>query len=163
MESGMRNKLTTTFFALVLSLAAFTSAHGAASSTSVPFAQLQFVPCADEGNGELVLISGILHIVTAVNFDNAGGVHIKTHFQPQGATGTGLTTGDTYRAVGVTQEHFNVNAGGLPFTDTFVNNFRLIGTGGGAARYHVHAVFHITVNENGDVTANFVNVSVTCK
>ena len=46
----------------------------------------------------------------------------------------------------------NTNAGGLPYTGTFVNNFRLIGRGQGIS-LHVHEVVHATINENGDLTA----------
>ena len=128
----------------------------------VPIDLTVFVPCADEGAGEFVELSGNLHTLTHVTEDSAGGVHLKVHFQPQGISGVGLTTGDSYRATGVTQEHINENSGGLPFTDTFVNNFRIIGQGPGN-NFLVHENFHITVNENGVVTAFVDNFSVECK
>jgi hypothetical protein len=135
------------------------SASTSTSNVKVPFAQVAFVPCAADGAGELVLIEGILHIVDHVTVSNSGNITLKIHFQPQGATGTGLTTGDTYQSNGVTQETLNIN--GLPITDTFVNNFRLIGPGPGN-NLQVHQTIHITINANGDLTADVNNTSITC-
>lgn len=124
----------------------------------IPFSQLAFVPCAADGAGELVLIEGTLHVLITetVNGNNAS---FKFHFQPQGATGTGLTTGDTYHATGVTQEHVTLGPG---LTDTFVNNFRIIGQGPNN-NLLIHQTIHITINANGVVTAEVVNTSVECR
>src|SRR5213082_3095488 len=85
-----------------------------------------FVPCAAGGAGELVDLSGPLHtlITFTINGNNVSG---KTHFQPQGISGTGETTGDKYQATGVTQESFKGSFQNGQFGDTFVNNFRIIG------------------------------------
>jgi hypothetical protein len=44
------------------------------------------------------------------------------------------------------------DAGPLPITETFVNNFRIIGDGTGN-NLLVHSTFHITVNAAGVLTA----------
>ena len=133
------------------------SAMAQASSTRVPFTQFQFVPCA----GEVVEISGTLHIVSRTTVDNTGGTHIKIHSQPQGATGEGLLSGDLYRGGGVTQVTINTNSGGLPFSATFINNFGLIGRGP-VPDLHVHQTIHLTINENGEITANISETRITC-
>ena len=84
---------------------------------------------------------------------------MKEHFQPQGVSGVGLTTGDKYQATGVTQDETNVAAGQ---ETTFINNFRLIGQGPGN-NLLIHDVFHVTINANGDVTALHDIHSVECK
>jgi hypothetical protein len=127
----------------------------------VPFAQIAFVPCANNGLGEPVLISGTLHILIHETVSASGNLHFKIHFQPQGASGVGLVTGDSYRATGVTQEHFNVN-GPLPINDTFINNFRIIGQGPDN-NLLVHQTVHITINANGELTALVDNTSVECR
>lgn len=121
---------------------------------------LAFVPCANGGAGEFIIVSGPLHILTHVTISNSGNIHVKQHFQPQGLSGEGLTTGDKYQGTGVTQEQFNLN-GPLPITDTFINNFRMIGQGPGN-NFMVHENFHVTVNANGTVTSVHDNFSVTC-
>jgi hypothetical protein len=131
------------------------------TNEQIPFSLIDFVPCANGGAGEEVLVTGTLHVLTHVTIDARGGLHVKLHVQPQGASGIGLTTGDTYRGTGVTQEHFNFNASG-GFTDTFINNFRLIGQGPGN-NLLVHQTIHVTVTPNGDVTSEVENTSVECR
>ncbi|MGQ0650395.1 MAG: hypothetical protein ACT4P7_22875 [Gemmatimonadaceae bacterium] len=137
------------------------AATSTTSNAKVPVAVLTFVPCAIGGTGEFVLAIGTLHILTHVTVSNAGNTHIKVHFQPQGLSGTGLTSGDTYRATGVTQQITNFN-GNPPANFTFINNFRFIGPGPDN-NLAVHQTIHVTVNANGDITATVNNTSITCK
>ena len=91
--------------------------------------------------------------------DSDGGVHLDVHDNPQGVSGTGLTTGDRYQATGLTR--FGLNSTG-PLEVTLVNNFRVIGQGP-RNNLLVHDNFHITVNTNGEVTASHDNFRVECK
>ena len=136
------------------------------NSEKFPFTQLAFGPCADGGDGELVEITGTMHSVSFLKFDETGGLHgglhAKFHFQPQGATGIGLTTGDVYQAVGVTQETNNWSFDDVPHEWTYINNFRMIGQGK-APNFNLHVTWHLTMNANGEVTADFIKEEVTCK
>jgi hypothetical protein len=128
------------------------------SNLIVPIAITVGIPCA----GEIVQLTGTLHLQNHLTLDDAGGAHFKTHAQPQGISGDGLISGDKYQGTGVTQEHDNFNAGGLPIALTFVNNFRIIGQGSGN-NLLIHTTAHLTVNENGVVTANVSNASAECR
>lgn len=128
-------------------------------NVSIPTTIIVFVPCANGGAGETVTLTGDLHVLMNITFDNAGGVHVKEHFQPQGISGVGDITGAKYQATGVTQDEFNAKFG---YEETFVNNFRIIGQGRGN-NFLVHEVFHVTINANGDVTAFFDHFSADCK
>ena len=122
-----------------------------------------FVPCANGGAGEVVFASDLrLHVLLSVTTDAAGGFHLRSHFQPMGGDGVGQDTGDKYQATGHSLDGFNLNSGGLPFEDTFVENFRWIGRGPGN-NLLVHTQVHLTVNENGVVTAIVDNSSVECR
>jgi hypothetical protein len=131
-------------------------------NVKVPLDTTVFVPCANGGAGEEVHLTGELHMLATLTEDGAGGMHIKWHSQPQGVSGVGLITGDKYRGTGVTQEETNIRPGGFPYEDTFVNNFRIIGQGKGN-NYLVHQVLHVTINANGEITAEVDNYSVECK
>ncbi len=150
--------------ALVL-IASLSVAQASAKATTVtdnvriPTDIFVFVPCAAGGAGEFVQLSGTLHVLFVTTIDSRGGFHSKYHFQPQGVSGTGLTTGAKYQATGVTQGTFNGRVG---FEQTFVNNFRIIGQGPGN-NFMIHENFHITVNANGEVTAFVDNFSVKCR
>src|SRR5205814_1743223 len=117
------------------------------------------VPCANGGAGEDVQLTGMIHDLLHITMDAAGGLHVKSHDNPQGVSGVGLTTGTEYRGTGVTQEESNATAG---VEDTFVNNFRVVGQGPDN-NFLLHENFHVTVNANGDVTASHDNLSVDCK
>jgi hypothetical protein len=121
-----------------------------------------FVPCAAGGAGELVDLSGPLH--TLITFTiNGNSVSGTTHFQPQGVSGTGETTGDKYQATGVTKDtSFKASFQNGQAQQTFLNNFRIIGTGPGN-NFLVHELTHITINANGIVTVLHDNLSVLCK
>jgi hypothetical protein len=128
-------------------------------NVSVPTNIFVFIPCANGGAGEVVSLSGNLHVLLNITNDNAGGFHFKDHAQPQGISGVGLITGDKYQATGVTQFESNAKVG-QEFT--FINNFRIIGQGPGN-NFLVHETMHITINANGTVTASFDHFSVDCK
>jgi hypothetical protein len=134
-----------------------------ASAQASEFTDNQFVPFTlfAAGCGDFITVTGTLHILTHVTIDAAGGIAIKVHFQPQGATGVG-TSGATYQATGVTQEEFTSNGPGPQLEDTFINNFRMI-SHGTAPNFDIHENFHITVNNNGEVTVIMDNFSVECR
>ena len=140
--------------------ASFAQAITITTNDFVPFAQVVFVPCANGGAGEVVLISGTLHIQQHITI-NDNRANVKIHFQPQGAGGVGLTTGDTYNAVGVTQEQDSIPITNGAFEFTFINNFRIIGPGPDN-NLQVHQTVHTTVNANGDVTSTVDNTSIDC-
>jgi hypothetical protein len=137
------------------------SAITSGSNTIVQVELFVFVPCANGGAGEVIDVSGPLHIVMTTIISDAGNFHAKFHFQPQGISGFGLVTGDKYQATGVTQEEFSIE-GVLPITETFVNNFRMIGQGPGN-NFLVHENFHITIDANGVLSAFQDNFSIECK
>ena len=159
----MKKLLVLSGLVTVLSFAVVSSSSGApASSFTVnsvfPIDLAVFVPCANGGVGEDVLLSGNLHDLIHVTV-NDNSVHVKTHDQPQGISGTGVVTGDKYQATGVTQDEFNTSFG---MEETFINNFRIIGQGPGN-NFLVHENFHITINANGTVTVFHDNFTVDCK
>jgi hypothetical protein len=120
-----------------------------------------FVPCAAGGAGELVDLTGPLHTLITFTFSGHN-VSGTSHFQPQGIVGTGETTGDKYQATGVTRSSFKGSFQNGQFTQTFVNNFRIIGQGSGN-NFLVHEVLHVTFNANGTVTVFHDNFSIDCK
>jgi hypothetical protein len=126
---------------------------------TIPFAE--FIPCANGGAGEVV--SGTIRLHTLITSTvNGSKVSGKTHFQPQGGSLVGETTGDAYRPTGVTQDTFNGSLQNGVYTQTFVNNFRIIGQGPGN-NFLVHESFHLTINANGVTTVTHDNVSEDCK
>ena len=125
----------------------------------VPIDLLVNIPCANGGLGEDVVLSGTLHILTHITFSNSGNLTIKTHFQPQGISGVGQSTGAKYQGTGVTQDILNLSRGE---TYTLVNNFRMIGQGPGN-NFALHETFHYTVNANGTLTSLHDGITGDCR
>jgi hypothetical protein len=128
---------------------------------SIPLSLTVFIPCANNGAGEDVILNGDLHVLATftINGNNVSG---KDHFQPQGLSGFGTVSGDKYQGTGVTQDQFKGSFQNGQFEQSFINNFRMIGQGPGN-NFLVHESFHLTINANGVVTAVHDNLSIDCK
>ena len=154
--------------AVLVGLVAATALVGASAAQSqvmvndsIPLSLTVFIPCANNGAGEDVILNGELHVLITltVNGNNFSG---KDHFQPQGLSGIGTVTGDKYQGTGVTQDQFGGSFQNGQSEQSFINNFRMIGQGPGN-NFLVHENFHLTFNANGDVTAVHDNFSIDCK
>jgi hypothetical protein len=138
-------------------LLAVTSASATAVTEKIPF---DFVLAPEEACGEAIHLSGTLLAEFSFTESSGGNVEIGFHFNPQGITGVGLTSGATYHATGVTLGTTTIKAkGGI--SDTFVNNFKIIGEGS-APNFLQTDVIHLTVNANGVVTASVEKSMIRC-
>jgi hypothetical protein len=126
-------------------------------NTRVPIDLLVTIPCT----GDTVELTGPLHILSSFTI-NANQVSGYDHAQPQGVSGTDLTTGAKYQGTGVTQDQFSLRLVNGQAQFSSVNNFKIIGQGS-AANYLVHENTHLTFNANGTVTANVDNFSLSCQ
>ena len=127
----------------------------------IPFDLTVFIPCAAGGTGEEVELSGNLHVLFHVTINGNNAV-VKTHAQPQGISGIGLTTGRSYQATGVTQDVSKTSASNGQFAFSFVNNFKIIGQGP-RNNYLLHETFHVTFNAKGVLTTEVEKFSVECR
>ena len=120
-----------------------------------------FVPCADGGAGEIIEMSGPLHTLVTARI-NGNSVSGKFHYQPQGISGIGQTTGARYQATGVTQQTFKsiLQDGQARFN--YINNFRIIGQGP-ENNFLVHENLRFTIYPDGTMTVSHDNFSVDCK
>ncbi len=149
----------------ILSLPILASAQAITNTTnrSIPTDILAFVPCANGGAGEFVQISGPFHTLFHTTISNSNNITLKSHFQPQGVSGVGQTTGDKYQGTGVTQTITTFDdVDRFPFETNMVNNFRIIGQGPGN-NFLVHETFHVTINADGETTAFIDSFSFACK
>jgi hypothetical protein len=138
-------------------LIAVTSASATADTEKIPF---DFVLAPEEACGEAIHLSGTLLAMFSFTETPGGNVQIGFHFNPQGITGVGLTSGATYHATGETLGTTTIKAkGGI--SDTFVNNFKIIGEGSAPNLLETDVV-HLTVNANGVVTATVEKSMIRC-
>jgi hypothetical protein len=125
----------------------------------VPYSVTQFIPCANEGAGEDVTITGTAHLNVKVFLDGNGGFHYRSSFKPLEYGGLGQETGDIYRGAGG-MERQNANAGptNIPFETTFTANYKLHGP----THINIHILAHFTYNANGELTTDFYSESIDC-
>jgi hypothetical protein len=146
-----------------ISLAAAVGSRAATiENTSVPLVNFPvFVPCANGGAGEVVLLNGDLHVLITftTNGKKVSGTEI---LQPQGVFGIGSVTGAEYQGTGVTLVQFTASGQNGQFETTVVNNFLIIGQGSGN-NLLVHSRLHLTFNANGTLIADIANATADCK
>jgi hypothetical protein len=107
-------------------------------------------------DGQLVTLSGNIHVVTHVTTDTNGGVHIKEHSNYQNVSGIGQPIPISYRGVSSNNTHFNnqINV-------TIVDQVLLISQGP-SDNLQIHITMHLTINANGQTTAVVENIRVEC-
>jgi hypothetical protein len=139
------------------------SNRGATTTTTNEFITPFGFDTQGECGLEIVSFSGILHAVAHTTITSTGGIHSFVHFGPVGGVrAVGLTSGALYVVPGMLHDNVNVNGTGAAATETFVNNFQIIGQGGLPNR-NFQVTFHITVNANGEITVVFDRVREKCR
>lgn len=127
------------------------------SNTQVPILIAVSIPCANE----IAVLGGDLHILFHTTIDEGGGTHLEVHFNPQGVSGVGLTSGNKYQGTGVTRYDLNTS-GPPPFEFVSVNNFNITGQGPGNNML-MHFNTRVSIDANGTSTATVSNFKAECK
>jgi hypothetical protein len=114
------------------------------------------------GCTETAVFEATLYTVAHTTIDPNGGRHTKFHFKVQGQ-GEGLDSGDKYVLNWVGNENRNFPPGMLP-TVTQTETFQIIRQGSDTTTddLQLKLLFHVTVNAQGEVTAEVINVEVVC-
>src|SRR5215207_8410073 len=141
----MRKILMVLGIAAGLVLAATPAQAATTVEKSIPF-EATLEEC-----GETITLSGTLIGIFTEQPLGTGGFLFTFQFNPQGVSGTS-SSGATYHATGLTRETTVIIPSG-GFSDTYINRFHIVGTGG-APTYYVSDTVHITVTPNGEVTAD---------
>jgi len=145
------------FLLVGLTVALILPAAAAQATTTIQ----KNIPFSDtlDNCGETITLSGHLIGIFTEQALPGGGFLVTFHFQPQGVTGTS-SSGTVYHGTGLTRETtVQVPSGG--FTDTFINRFHIVGTGG-SPTYYVKETLHLTVSSTGQIQAFFDNFSEEC-
>ena len=118
-----------------------------------------FNPCSMEG----VILSGNVVLVFRGQTDTTGALHRHLTVTGQGVTGIGMISATHYQVNGpfpnglITQ----VVPGNGAIAFTSVTSFHLISRGS-TDNFILHVLLHITVNANGDMTADVFSIIPVC-
>ena len=155
----MKTKL---FFIALISIIAITASSWTTVNTGVihtsysydePWINTFPHPCT----GELVDFAGTVHISGHVTITPNGQVHMFHHEQLKNVNGIGQTSGLEYQDIGGFTQSLNGNVG-----QTMHGNFHseIVGNGYNASK---HGQIHLTVNANGEVTAERASLTGVCR
>lgn len=145
--------LTLVLVGLVLAWLSLVSPAPVVSAATSNFFPLHAIRSAD-CTGELVELSGTIHLVSQTQDDGS----LIGHFNYQGVTAVGLTSGNIYHASAV--DHFRLSDP-FPSSISSIRSFHLISEGADS-NLLVSALFHITVNGNGEVTTSIDTLDMQC-
>lgn len=125
---------------------------------NVPYDDFLFFNGLNGGAGEVVHLTGTMHIVTTTVQDPNFGLHIHAVFFVQNMTGVGLSTGTLYRAHGGSEFSADQRVGDsniyVGMTGTSITRFGLTAPGVDN-NYLLSITAHFTVNENGVTSVAF--------
>lgn len=124
-------------------------------NVKIPASELADIPCTEDS----VVLEGTIHSLVIQNVDDSGGLHLTWHSNYQGLSGIS-EKGVQYHGVGVDRQTLNFPSSGAQEA-TAVENFSLIGAGA-ENDVQAQATIHITVNANGEVTADVMEITATC-
>ena len=114
---------------------------------------------------ELAQIQGTLHTVAHTTIDATGVRHIRGHFNEQGQ-GEGTISGDKYvfHDVFNLRENLTGDEPGDHVTFTVTETAKLIRQGSTTPTddQQVKSLVHVTINANGEVTADVVKIEFEC-
>ena len=109
--------------------------------------------------GDIISVSGTLHVSLALTDDCAGGFHVKEHSNIQDSSAVGLPSGLNYRWINTRNFEFNVKKG---METTLTVNSKLISQGS-APDINGRLVAHITINPDGTTTVEFIKGDIDCQ
>lgn len=124
----------------------------------LPYERILFVPCGN-GGGEEVSLSGSIKIIDQLTINGHGFV-FNYHVNPQGVSGVGLTSGESYVASGGNQGvitgEFGENG---QYTNVYIMQFRVIGQHN---VFNVRYKYKVTITANGVITTSIEDEEVNC-
>lgn len=126
-----------------------------------PINLVQFVPCANGGLGEVIVLNGYLH-VEAHSTSNGHTLSSFIIFSPHNLTGWGQSTGLKYNGVGETSQTLKANLKNYNTVVNSVNNFKMVGQGPGN-NFMVHENVHFTISASGINSVNLDHFTFTCQ
>ncbi len=139
----------------LMGLSNLSYAQSQSFSETIPFSE--WVPCANNGEGEMVSGSITLHAVLHLDKKD---FFTKLHFQPQSTDLVGETTGKRYTVNGA--DNFMRNSyytlGAVVYTS--ISRFHIVGDG---IQFMKKETYHFTVNDNGELSSSVESEGVTCK
>jgi hypothetical protein len=141
--------------------AALTLVSGAGAATQNFKIPVEDFPAANLCNGDVLELQGTLHLVQQGEFvENAPRQHVVAHLNSQRLTGVGVPSGDRYNLNFITNsvDNSHIDGANVVTLETMIN----VVSRRTAENSQIQTVLHVTINANGETTAEFQNFHVHC-
>ena len=129
------------------------------SLVAVPFMNTFYVPCANGGAGEQVILSGATNFVYQLQW-NEQGFSLSYHFNHHGVTGVGVSSGEKFVGTGGNQTVASGSWTNDKWESITTEQFRVTGQN---VTFVVTYKYHITVTANGEVVVQIFEETADCK
>ena len=143
----MKRIMAAVLVSTLLLATAGTALAGKVSNTIVPLSEDFSNRCYGE-DGEFVHVTGNLHIAATQFDDGKGSPKLVLHFNPQGVSGVGETSGIIYRATGMDQQIVTLTNDGQIISE--VSNMNLVALGK-APNNTFHILVVTTLDADGEI------------
>ena len=148
---------------LALVAAGTQTAARAQATTVTSNVSFPFTDTAVSCDGETVDISGKMHLLAHATTDARGGRHVTLQINTEGVKGVGATSGGEFVSSATNNESINdSNTTGGQSEYTVTTKFLLVGKGK-LPDLLVKTTMHVTINANGEATAEVTNVVAECR
>jgi hypothetical protein len=147
----------------LLTLTLLSKPAQAQAQTSTDIERTPFIEFVSGCSGEeTFLLEGTLRTVAHTTMDASGGFHTKFQFHLWGQ-GEGLSSGDKYVFNDIQNRTFNSRTGAV-LNITQLQTFQIIRQGSATPTDDLQAttLVHLTINAQGELTAEVRNESVSC-
>ena len=128
------------------------------STVAVPFEDILNIPCANNGDGENVLVTGLTNFVYQLAW-NEQGFHLSYQYNDHNVTGVGLTTGDSFVGSGGAHDVATGSWVNNQFISTLVMQTKLVSKN---TSFTVRRTVHLVILPDGTVTLNKREQTADC-
>ena len=129
------------------------------STVAIPFENTVFVPCANGGAGEDVLVTGKFNLVYQMTWTDHDFTMVY-HDNDHQVKGVGLSSGETFTGSGGTNGTFMGAWVNSQWVGNFVERTKIVGKN---TVFTIIQKLHLIVTPDGNVVVNNVEQTVTCQ
>ncbi len=134
-------------------------ASAAKGTVGVPYENILYVSCANDGAGEYVQLSGLTNLLYTTSWTDHG-FTFGYHFNSYNIKGVGLTSGETFVASGTTEGQVAASWVNDQWIVTIMDQLRVTGS---SANFIIRNTYHITTTPADDVVIKRADHEVECK
>ncbi|HET9746160.1 MAG TPA: hypothetical protein VFP97_10620 [Chitinophagaceae bacterium] len=125
---------------------------------AVPFENEFYVPCANGGAGENVVLNGFINYIYQLSWTDNGFTMVY-HDNAHKVTGTGVSSGESFVASGGTNGVVMGSWVNSQWIGTTIGQLRIVGRN---TNFVISYKYHITVTQDGTVVVETGELTVDC-